>query len=64
LSAGVTVVGFDGLDLRKISESLYTQHHIAMATTGGLRFSPHIYNTLEEIERTMAALNQVIRSLG
>ena len=64
LSAGVTVMSFDGLDVRKIYDALYAQHHIAIAPTGGLRFSPHIYNTLEEIERTIAALNQVVRSLG
>ena len=64
LSAGVTVVGFEGVDMRKIYEALYSQHHIAIAPTGGLRFSPHIYNTLEEIERTIAALNQVVKGLS
>jgi selenocysteine lyase/cysteine desulfurase len=60
LSAGVCVVRFDGLDQRKIYETLYTKHNIAGATVGGLRFSPHIYNTVEEIERTIAAVGQIV----
>lgn len=61
LSAGVCVVGFDGKDHQKIYESLYAKHGVAGAATGGVRFCPHIYNTLEEIDRAVSALHQVIR---
>jgi selenocysteine lyase/cysteine desulfurase len=63
LSAGVCVVAFEGLDSQKIYETLYSKHSIAGAATGGVRLCPHIYNTLEEIERTISALSNVIRAL-
>ncbi len=63
LSAGVCVVAFEGLDSQKIYETLYSKHNIAGAATGGVRFCPHVYNTLEEIERTISALSQVTRAL-
>ncbi len=60
LSAGVCVISIDGIDHQKIYEALYARHGIAGAATGGVRFCPHIYNTLEEIDRTVSALGQVI----
>ncbi len=63
LSAGVCVVGFDGLDHQKIYEALYAKHSVAGAATGGVRFCPHIYNTLEEIDRTVSALHQVVKNV-
>jgi selenocysteine lyase/cysteine desulfurase len=64
LSAGVCVIGFDGIDHQKVYEALYAKHGVAGAATGGLRFCPHIYNTLEEIDRTVSALRQVVKELG
>jgi selenocysteine lyase/cysteine desulfurase len=63
LSAGVCVIGFDGKDHQKIYEALYAKHGVAGAATGGLRFCPHIYNTLEDIDRTVSALHQVIKEM-
>lgn len=63
LSAGVCVIRFDGIDNQKIYEALYARHGIAGAPTGGVRFCPHIYNTLEEIERTVSALSQVVKEV-
>jgi selenocysteine lyase/cysteine desulfurase len=63
LSAGICVVTFEGLDNHKIYEALYTKHGIAAAPTGGVRFSPHIYNTLEEIDRTIAALSRIVKEV-
>jgi selenocysteine lyase/cysteine desulfurase len=58
-----TVVSFQpgSLDVRKLSEALYSNEHIACATRGGqdrpgLRFSPHFYNSHAEVERVLAAL--------
>lgn len=63
LSAGVCVVEFEGKDSRKIYESLYSKHRIAAAPTSGVRYCPHIYNTMEEIDRTMSATAQIIREI-
>jgi selenocysteine lyase/cysteine desulfurase len=61
LSAGVVVVRVDGRDNRQVYETLYREHGIAAAATGGLRFSPHIYNTLADVERAVNALATVLR---
>jgi selenocysteine lyase/cysteine desulfurase len=63
LSAGICVIDFEGMDNQKIYETLYAKYGIAGAPTGGVRFSPHIYNTLEEIERTVATLSQVVKGV-
>jgi selenocysteine lyase/cysteine desulfurase len=63
LSAGVAIFSFEGVETRKAHEALYSQHRIAGAPTGGIRLCPHIYNTMEEVERTLAALHQVAKSL-
>src|SRR5215813_9843314 len=61
LSAGVCVIGFEGIDHQKIYEALYAKHGIAGAPTGGVRLCPHIYNTLEEIDLAVSALRQVVK---
>ena len=49
--------------MRRLSEALYTKDRIAGMTRGGqdrggLRISPHIYNSMAEIERTVAAIRK------
>ena len=62
LSAGVCVIKFEGIDNQKVYETLYAKHGIAAAPSGGgVRFCPHIYNTLEEIDRTMTALSRAVK---
>ena len=46
-------------------DTLWERHRISMAMTPsgeseGLRFSPHIYNSIEQIDRALAA----VRTLG
>ena len=62
MRAGVCVVRFDGREMRPIHEALYRDHRIATAPTGGLRFSPHIYNTMADVERALAAVSRVVGS--
>ena len=61
LSHGVVVVRFGSRDTKAMYEALYREHGIAGAPTGGLRFCPHVHNTMEEIERTLAAVGNVSR---
>ena len=49
------------LDIPKLSAALYQKDRIGCATrTGsdrpGIRFSPHIYNTMAEVDRAIAAV--------
>jgi selenocysteine lyase/cysteine desulfurase len=56
LSHGVVVTRFAGRDTAALYETLYRDHGIAGAPTGGLRFCPHVHNTIAEIDRTIAAV--------
>ena len=61
LSAGICIARFEGVDHRKLHEELYAKHGIATAPTGGIRLSPHVYNTLEEVDRAIAAIDRIVR---
>ncbi len=65
----VAVLSFQpgSLDARKLSAALYQRDRIGCATRGGqdrggLRFSPHFYNTHADIEKTIAAVKKYIAS--
>lgn len=65
----VAVVSFQpgNLDVRKLSAALYQKDRIAGAARGGsdrhgLRFSPHYYNPLADIEKTIAAVQRYMSS--
>jgi selenocysteine lyase/cysteine desulfurase len=64
LSAGVVVFLPRQADARQLFERLYADHNIAGAAMGGgftgVRLSPHIYNTMAEIERVI----EVVASLA
>jgi selenocysteine lyase/cysteine desulfurase len=59
MRAGVCIVRFEGREARPLHEALYREHQIATAPTGGLRFSPHIYNTMDDVQRALAAVRTV-----
>jgi len=51
------------LDIRKLSAALYQKERIGCATRGGqdrggLRFSPHFYNTHADVEKSVAAVKK------
>ena len=64
LSAGVVVFHLPGVDHRAVYDRLYLRHQVAVAAMGGafpgIRFSPHIYNTLDDVERAVARLAEVV----
>jgi selenocysteine lyase/cysteine desulfurase len=54
------------LDVSKLSATLYRNDRIGCATRGGsdrpgIRFSPHIYNTMAEVDRSVAAIAKYMR---
>ena len=52
LSAGVCIAEVDG-GAGSLVDALYTDHGIAGAATGGLRLCPHVYNTVEHVDRAI-----------
>jgi selenocysteine lyase/cysteine desulfurase len=55
LSGGVCIAEVAG-DSRAVFQRLYADFGIAGASTGGLRFSPHVYNTMAHVERAVEAV--------
>ena len=62
LSGGVCIASVDGENRSKIVNGLYEEHGIAGAGTGGLRLSPHLYNTRAHIERAIRGAGALRRS--
>ena len=64
LSAGVVVAAIPGTNARELFNKLYDEHHIAGAARSGefegVRFCPHIYNTMEEIERVVSVIASAV----
>lgn len=59
LSGGVTILSIPGKDRIAVFQKLYDEHGIACAPTGGLRLSPHIYNTMADMDKIVEALQRV-----
>lgn len=64
LSGGVVKFNLKNLETKPAYDKLYERHKMAIAQTPsgdakGLRFSPHIYNTMEEMDRAVAAVREI-----
>jgi isopenicillin-N epimerase len=65
LSGGVIKFNVKNKALKEVYDGLWTRHRIAIAQTAagdaqGLRLSPHIYNTMEEIDQAVAAVKEMV----
>ena len=61
LSGGVVKCDINRVPTKQAYDTLWTQHRISIAMTAsgdsqGLRFSPHIYNSRDDIDRAVAAV--------
>jgi isopenicillin-N epimerase len=68
-SRTVAVLSFQpgNLDIRKLSLALYQKDRIGCATRGGqdrpgIRLSPHFYNTMADVDRTLGAITKYMAS--
>jgi isopenicillin-N epimerase len=64
-SLGVVTAKPAALDVRAVASSLREKDRIVVAARGGqdrpgLRFSPHLYNTMDEIERSIGAVKRLV----
>ena len=65
LSGGVVKFRLRNVPTKRAYDTLWERHRISIAMTAsgeseGLRFSPHIYNSIDQIDRALAA----VKSLG
>ena len=60
--AGSVCFTFAGHDPLEMYKRLASEHNVELAMRGGrVRFSPHFYNTKEQVERTLAAVGALVR---
>jgi selenocysteine lyase/cysteine desulfurase len=64
-SAAIIVFKPGALDPRKLVTALYEKERVVCATGGGanrpgVRFSPHFYNTMDEMDRAVAAVKKYL----
>jgi selenocysteine lyase/cysteine desulfurase len=64
LSGGVVIANVPSEKRRDLLNRLYDEHGIAGAGTGGLRLCPHVYNTMEHVERAVAGVKELKRTLA
>jgi selenocysteine lyase/cysteine desulfurase len=61
LRAGVVIIEVPSDKHLEVFNRLYDEHGIAASPTGGLRLSPHIYNTMEHIDRALRGVSALRR---
>jgi selenocysteine lyase/cysteine desulfurase len=64
LAAGVVKFELRNMAVKPAYDALWTRHRISIASTAdgesrGLRMSPHIYNSMEEMDRAVAAVREI-----
>ena len=64
-SCGIALVGIEGIDPSKLSEHLFTKHKIVTvaiqhADFSGIRVTPNVYTTLDEIDAFTDVMRRVV----
>lgn len=62
LSGGVCIIAVAPEKRQQVLDRLYLEHGIAGSTAGGLRLCPHLYNTVEHVDRALRGVKS-LRSL-
>ena len=61
MSGGVLVFGVPGADSGAAFQALYEEHNVAATgRSDGIRLSPHVYNTLADVEYVLEAIEAVM----
>lgn len=55
-SGGIVIIQIPGKDTKDIYQKLYERYGVACSPTGGIRLSPHIYNTRADIDKVVKGL--------
>ncbi len=64
VSGGVCIIEVPAEHRASMVNAMYDKHGIAVAATGGLRLCPHLYNTMEHIERAVAGVKNLRKWLA
>ncbi len=63
LRAGVVIFSHPDIEGGTLFDRLYAEHDVAGARSGGgMRLCPHIYNTVDDVDRAAAAVAEVVAS--
>jgi isopenicillin-N epimerase len=65
LSCGIGTVGIEGVDMRRLVEHLFATRRIIVVPIvhdefEGIRVTPNVYNTLDEMDRFAEAMEAVV----
>jgi isopenicillin-N epimerase len=63
LSGGVVITTLSDADsakMRTLISGLYDKYGIAAVATGGLRLSPHVYNSMDDIELAVRGVRELL----
>jgi selenocysteine lyase/cysteine desulfurase len=58
-SGGIVIINIPGKEPKDAVQKLYDTYGIAAAATGGIRLSPHIYNTIADVDKVVEALSKI-----
>ena len=64
ISGGVCIVEVPQQHRADMVNAMYDKHGIAVAATGGLRLCPHLYNTMEHVDRAIAGVKDLRKWLA
>ena len=59
VSAGVCIMEVPAERRQALFEAMYARHGIAGSTSGGFRLCPHVYNTVEHVDRAVSGLREL-----
>lgn len=67
LACGIATVQIDGVDSRDLARHLWQEHHVFVVAIKhpefeGIRVSPSVYSTMEEVDRFADAMEQVAQN--
>jgi isopenicillin-N epimerase len=64
VSGGVCIIQVPQQHRADMVNAMYDKHGIAGSATGGLRLCPHLYNTMEHVERAVAGVKDLKKWLA
>ena len=59
ISGGVCIMEVPAKNREQMTDKMYFDHGIAGAPSGGLRLCPHVYNTMQHVERAVRGVKEL-----